>query len=141
MTKGNDGARSVWLNNMSNQAVQYFEKNDMKLAAVSVPHAASPYGSAKIYVPSNAVKGRGGCVNVLLTQESYALHYNMVGEDGKQVRVHDRPVLATELQARVNARQKINLESRAKAIAEKAKMLEQQKVATNAGSFKFQFNK
>lgn len=140
MTNGNDGARSVWLNNMSVQAVQYFEKNNKKLAAVSVPHAASPYGSAKIYVPSGAVKGRGECVDVLLTQEAYALHYNMVGADGKQVRVHDRPVLATELQARVNARQKINLEARAKALAEKAKTMETSVAIANTG-FKFQFNK
>ena len=141
MTNGSAGTRSVWLNNMSKDAVNYFVKNKVKFAAVSVPHRASPYGSAKIYVLASAVHHNGKSVNVVLDQEAYALHYNMLGEDGKSIRVHDAPVLATDLQARVNDRQKISLEARAKALAEKVAPAIEPNPPKSDTSFKFQFNK
>ena len=98
--------------------VQFFNKGDKDWAAVSVPHASSPYGSGKIYVPAEDVKlnERGTSYNVSLKEDSYTVNYNAKDENGNKIRVHDKGISANELKSRVDERTKSNIKLRVKSL-------------------------
>ena len=109
-----DAKEPTVLKNMGKNSVQFFQTKDGKdMAAVSVPHEPSPYGSGKIYVPADDVKvGKRGGYDVTLQADSYTVNYNVKGDDGKQVRMHDRGVATTDIKDHVDARQRENREAR-----------------------------